>query len=47
MKKLRVGLLFGGRSGEHEVSLNSARAIANALETGENQDKYELLPFYI
>ena len=47
MKKLRVGLLFGGRSGEHEVSLNSARAIANALETGENQAKYELLPFYI
>ena len=47
MKKLRVGLLFGGCSGEHEVSLNSARAIANALETGENQAKYELLPFYI
>lgn len=44
---LRVGLLFGGRSGEHEVSMSSARAIANALSTGQNQDKYELLPFYI
>ncbi|MDD1469108.1 hypothetical protein MEO43_28550, partial [Dolichospermum sp. ST_sed5] len=28
MTKLRVGLLFGGRSGEHEVSIISARAIA-------------------
>jgi D-alanine-D-alanine ligase len=47
MTKLRVGLLFGGRSGEHEVSISSARAIANALNAGQNQDKYELLPFYI
>lgn len=47
MKKLRIGLLFGGRSGEHEVSISSARAIANALVTDQNTDKYELLPFYI
>jgi len=47
MTKLRVGLLFGGRSGEHEVSLNSARAIANALLATQNTGKYELLPFYI
>ena len=47
MKKLRVGLLFGGRSGEHEVSLRSARAIASALSMEENALKYELLPFYI
>lgn len=47
MTKLRVGLLFGGRSGEHEVSISSARAIANALKTGENVNKYELLPVYI
>ncbi len=39
MTKLRVGLLFGGCSGEHEVSISSARAIAKAL--------YELLPVYI
>lgn len=44
---MRVGLLFGGRSGEHEVSINSARAIAKAISTGENRNKYELLPFYI
>ena len=47
MTKLRVGLLFGGRSGEHEVSLSSARAIANALSADQNIGKYELLPFYI
>lgn len=47
MAKLRVGLLFGGRSGEHEVSINSARAIANALSASQNASKYELLPFYI
>ena len=47
MTKLRVGLLFGGRSGEHEVSIVSAKAIAGALTTEENANKYELLPFYI
>lgn len=47
MTKLRVGLLFGGRSGEHEVSIRSARAIADALGAGQNTGKYEVLPFYI
>ncbi|MFB2935155.1 D-alanine--D-alanine ligase family protein [Aerosakkonemataceae cyanobacterium BLCC-F154] len=47
MKKLRVGLLFGGRSGEHEVSIVSASAIAKAILTNGNAQKYELLPFYI
>ncbi|MGH1394026.1 MAG: D-alanine--D-alanine ligase family protein [Trichormus sp.] len=47
MNKLRVGLLFGGRSGEHEVSISSARAIAKALSAAENANKYEILPFYI
>lgn len=31
-KKIRVGLLFGGRSGEHEVSLASAVSVFNALD---------------
>ena len=30
-RRLRVGVLFGGRSGEHQVSLQSARAVMNAL----------------
>ena len=47
MKKLRVGLLFGGRSGEHEVSIVSASAIAKAILANGNAKKYELLPFYI
>src|SRR3982074_1971063 len=32
MKKLRVGILFGGRSGEHEVSLLSAASVVNAID---------------
>lgn len=47
MVKQKVGLLFGGCSGEHEVSITSARAIASALVQGENQDKYDILPVYI
>src|SRR5215472_18645612 len=43
MKKLRVGVLFGGRSGEHEVSLLSAASVLNAI----NQDKYEVVPIGI
>ncbi|MEM9164133.1 MAG: D-alanine--D-alanine ligase family protein [Cyanobacteria bacterium P01_F01_bin.4] len=47
MAKLRVGLIFGGRSGEHEVSIRSAQAIANALATDANADKYDVLPVHI
>ncbi len=36
--KLNLGLIFGGRSGEHEVSLQSARSIANTV----NREKYNL-----
>jgi len=43
MKKLRVGVLFGGRSGEHEVSLLSAASVLNAI----NKDKYEVVPIGI
>ncbi len=38
--KLRLGILFGGRSGEHEVSLNSAASILNAVDRA----KYEIVP---
>ncbi len=47
MTKQRVGLLFGGKSGEHEVSIVSARAIAKAFQLGANPSKYQLEPFYI
>jgi D-alanine-D-alanine ligase len=40
MKKLRVCVLFGGRSGEHEVSIVSASSVMNALD----KSKYEVIP---
>ncbi|HEY6972489.1 MAG TPA: D-alanine--D-alanine ligase [Candidatus Angelobacter sp.] len=43
MKKLRVGVLFGGRSGEHEVSLLSAASVLKAI----NPEKYEVVPIGI
>jgi D-alanine-D-alanine ligase len=39
MSKTRLGVFFGGRSGEHEVSLLSARSVINALEA----DRYEVV----
>ena len=42
-KKTRVGVIFGGRSGEHEVSLVSARSVMAALAA----DKYEVVPIGI
>ena len=39
-KKLRVGILFGGRSGEHEVSLLSAASILKAID----RKKFEVVP---
>ncbi|MBF2029626.1 MAG: D-alanine--D-alanine ligase [Oscillatoriales cyanobacterium C42_A2020_001] len=47
MSKQTIGLLFGGCSGEHEVSISSARAIAKALTAEKNQTKYTVLPIYI
>jgi D-alanine-D-alanine ligase len=43
MNKLRVGILFGGRSGEHEVSLLSAASVLNAID----KEKYEVVPIGI
>ena len=37
-KKIKVGILFGGKSAEHEVSLQSARNVADAID----KDKYEV-----
>lgn len=41
--KIRVGVIFGGRSGEHEVSLRSARAVMDAVDPR----KYEVIPLAI
>src|SRR5215831_11624710 len=42
-KKLRIGVIFGGRSGEHEVSVRSARAVIDAID----KSKYEVIPIAI
>ncbi len=41
--KIRIGILFGGRSGEHNVSLQSAASVIDALEPA----KYEIVPIGI
>ncbi|MBZ5520957.1 MAG: D-alanine--D-alanine ligase [Acidobacteriia bacterium] len=43
MKKIRVGVLFGGRSGEHEISLLSAASVLKAI----NREKYDVVPIGI
>jgi D-alanine-D-alanine ligase len=42
-RKIRVGVLFGGQSSEHEVSLASARSVMSAMDP----DKYEVVPIGI
>jgi D-alanine-D-alanine ligase len=42
-KKIRIGVIFGGRSVEHEVSLVSAASVINALD----KEKYEVIPIGI
>ncbi len=42
-KKLRVGVLFGGRSGEHEVSLLSAASVLRSID----REKFEVVPIGI
>jgi D-alanine-D-alanine ligase len=43
MPKLRVGVLFGGRSGEHEVSLLSAASVLQAID----RSKFDVIPIGI
>ena len=42
-KKLRIGVIFGGRSGEHEVSIRSARSVIEAID----KSKYDVVPIAI
>lgn len=43
MRNMRVGVIFGGRSGEHEVSLASARSVMAAMDPA----KYQIVPIGI
>lgn len=42
-RKIRVGVIFGGRSGEHEVSLRSGQSVIEAID----HKKYEVIPIAI
>jgi D-alanine-D-alanine ligase len=42
-RKIRIGLIYGGKSGEHDVSLQTALAVIKAMDF----NKYEIIPFYI
>lgn len=43
MQKIKVGVVFGGRSGEHEVSVRSAKTVIEQI----NKEKYEVYPIAI
>jgi D-alanine-D-alanine ligase len=42
-RKMRVGMIYGGKSGEHEVSLSTAKAVISEFDF----NKYEIFPIYI
>lgn len=43
MSKIKIGVVFGGRSGEHEISIRSARSVIEQID----KDKYEIIPIAI
>jgi len=43
MEKIKLGIIYGGMSTEHEVSVTSAKSVISNL----NKEKYEILPIYI
>lgn len=43
MEKTKIGIIFGGRSGEHEISIRSANTVINQI----NKEKYEVYPIAI
>ena len=46
-KKLTIGLVFGGESSEHEISIQSAKTIYNALSDSHNNEHFIVNPIYI
>src|SRR5215213_6899520 len=43
MDKIKIGVVFGGRSGEHEISVRSAKSVIEQID----KDKYEVVPIAI
>ena len=46
-KKKCIGLIFGGHSNEHEVSISSAKTVFQAFNSGTNKQRFTVKPFYI
>ncbi len=46
-KKKCIGLIFGGKSNEHEVSISSAKTVFQALNSEINKQRFAVKPFYI
>ena len=44
---VRVGVVFGGDSGEHDVSIRSAATVIKALGDPSNRQRFEVVPLYI
>jgi D-alanine-D-alanine ligase len=44
---VRVGVVFGGASGEHDISIRSAITVIQALRSGANRSRFDVLPMYI
>lgn len=43
MEKIKIGIVFGGRSGEHEISIRSAKTVIEQID----KDKYDVVPIAI
>tara|TARA_Y100001968_G_scaffold116859_1_gene106242 strand:+ start:12845 stop:13909 length:1065 start_codon:yes stop_codon:yes gene_type:complete len=46
-KKISIGVVFGGASGEHNVSINSAKTVIKGLTIGNNKNSFNPIPIYI
>ena len=46
-QKKCIGLIFGGNSNEHEVSISSAKTVFQAFNSGINKERYTVKTFYI
>ena len=46
-QRKHVGLVFGGVSGEHEVSIRSASTVLAGLTSGSNPERYAVTVLYI
>ena len=46
-KKKCIGLIFGGNSNEHEVSISSAKTVYQAFNSERNKELFTVKAFYI